>query len=259
MFNEVDIIKKLKNSTVVSDPFDHIIIDDFFDLEYAKYIESFFPEYESDVWHVYSNKIEQKKTCNSWNLFAPPLYKLFHFLNSDSFVNPLSALFDVKLCSDPGLHGGGLHIHSSGGNLNPHFDSSIHPKIGLQRKINIIIYLSSDAGLDISNEGALGLWSGDSSSPNELVKSVKPVFNRAVIFDTTQNSWHGMVTPLSQDADYCRKSLAAYYLKTPDDDAPKRTRAFFAPRDNQKSDDDVLDLIKLRASESGFEKAYIKK
>jgi len=32
-------------------------------------------------------------------------------------------------------------MHAAGGNLNPHLDYSIHPKMGLQRKLNVIIYL----------------------------------------------------------------------------------------------------------------------
>ena len=33
--------------------------------------------------------------------------------------------------------------------------------------------------------------------PGDLVKSIEPIFNRAVIFDTTQNSWHGLPIPLT--------------------------------------------------------------
>ena len=36
-------------------------------------------------------------------------------------------------------------------------------------------------------------------------------------------------------------------------------RALFAPRDDQKKSKDVLDLIKLRASNNMYQKAYVKK
>jgi hypothetical protein len=55
----------------------------------------------------------------------------------------LSKKLDLFLYPDPGLHGGGWHMHGAGGNLNPHLDYSIHPKSGLMRKLNIIIYLSN--------------------------------------------------------------------------------------------------------------------
>ena len=34
-------------------------------------------------------------------------------------------------------------------------------------------------------------------APGDLVKQIAPVFNRAVIFDTTCNSWHGLPIPLN--------------------------------------------------------------
>jgi hypothetical protein len=58
----------------------------------------------------------------------------------------------------------------------------------MQRKLNIIIYVSSENKLEESGEGALGLWEGDAKSPSQLVKEFLPKFNRAVIFDTIQNS-----------------------------------------------------------------------
>jgi Rps23 Pro-64 3,4-dihydroxylase Tpa1-like proline 4-hydroxylase len=160
---------------------------------------------------------------------------------------------------DPGLHGGGLHIHKSGGNLNPHFDYSIHPKLKKQRKINIIYYCSSDPGLRESGTGQLGLWSGDEQSPKKLNKIVEPIFNRAIIFDTTQNSWHGIVDPLPEDCLFSRKSLAIYYLQEPAENCDPRTRALFAPREWQCDDKNVIELIKERSSEATYASAYIKK
>jgi hypothetical protein len=162
----------------------------------------------------------------------------------------------VPLYPDPGLHGGGWHIHGSGGNLNPHFDYSIHPKVGLQRKLNIIIYLSSD--LQDSHGGYLGLWSHDleANQPKELVKSIQPKFNRAVIFDTTQNSWHGLSKPLIQPNGIYRKSLAVYYLTDPPPNVDKRERALFAPRDEQKGNKYVEELIQRRADTLNFSSAY---
>ena len=110
-------------------------------------MEASFFDYDSAKWHVYSNAIEEKKTCNIWNEFNGHLYKYFSEINSAAFVEKLSEFTGINLVPDNGLHGGGLHIHSGGGNLNPHLDYSIHPKLGLQRKINIIYYCSSDEQL----------------------------------------------------------------------------------------------------------------
>jgi hypothetical protein len=121
-----------------SKPFNYIVLDDFLDVNFAKKLEASFFDYDSAKWHVYSNAIEEKKTCNIWNEFNDHLYKYFSEINSAAFVEKLSEFTGLNLVPDNGLHGGGLHIHSGGGNLNPHLDYSIHPKLGLQRKINII-------------------------------------------------------------------------------------------------------------------------
>jgi len=154
------------------------------------------------------------------------------------------------------LHGGGWHMHGTGGNLNPHFDYSIHPKCGLQRKLNIIMYLSQDLRPS-EHKGHLGLWSHDETNnqPKELIKEVAPVFNRAIIFDTTQHSWHGMSQQLQVPKGIYRKSLAVYYLTEPKQ-AESHQRAVYAPRDTQKNDKRVLKAIKLRQDSQRYAKAY---
>ena len=69
----------------------------------------------------------------------------------------------------------------------------------------------------------------------ELVKEIAPVFNRAVIFDTTQNSWHGLSRPLIQPNGVYRKSLAVYYLEDTVKDFDSRSRALFSLTEKQQS------------------------
>lgn len=240
-----------------SKPFNYIVFDDFLDVNFAKKLEASFFDYDSTKWHVYSNAIEEKKTCNIWNEFNDHLYKYFFEINSAAFVEKLSEFTGLNLIPDNGLHGGGLHIHSGGGNLNPHLDYSIHPKLGLQRKINIIYYCSSDEQLLEGGYGALGLWEGTSDEPGKLIKSIEPKYNRAVIFDTSQNSWHGLVNSLPNNSSMLRKSLATYYLCEPNDLVCKRSRALFAPRLYQKNDANVLDTIELRSDEATHTSAYV--
>lgn len=243
-------LDKLKSKSVEfkkSTPFNHFVVDDFLNLKLAYEIENEFLDFNSSKWYCYQNKIEDKKALNDWNSFPPQTYLLFRYLISNNFVDFLSELTGIKLYPDPGLHGGGWHIHGKGGNLNPHLDYSIHPKLGLQRKINIIIYISQDFKEEYG--GHLGFWNYDlfHNQPSDLVKEIPPLFNRAVIFDTTQNSWHGMSKPLEQPEGIYRKSLAIYYLCEPSKDAVSRQRALFAPRENQKNNKEIEELIKLRA------------
>jgi Rps23 Pro-64 3,4-dihydroxylase Tpa1-like proline 4-hydroxylase len=153
----------------------------------------------------------------------------------------LSEHVGVKLYADYGLHGGGWHIHDSAGILNQHLDYSLHPKLELQRKINIIIYVTKD--WKESYGGHLGLF----ENPDKLVKEVSPLYNRAIVFDTTQNSWHGLSRVCNTSAGVYRKSLAIYYLTDPPIEVDSRNRALFAPREDQKNDPDILKLIESRS------------
>ena len=112
------------------------------------------------------------------------------------------------------MHGGGQHIHSKMGNLNPHLDYSIHPKIGAERRLNAIYYLTDQH--EESDGGHFGLWDNSSASePGDLVKEYAPIFNRLVLFNTSQKSWHGLSRVYKPKLNRYRKSLATYYVSTP--------------------------------------------
>lgn len=222
-------------------PFDHAIVDNFFDENVANKLEDEFLGYEDERWFFYNNAIENKKALNDWRLFPETTYNVFRELMSPKFVDLLSDFVGMQLYVDPSLHGGGWHIHGTGGVLNPHLDYSIHPKAKLQRKLNIIVYLSSD--LKPEHGGHLGMWINNNNAPGKLIKEVEPTYNRAVIFDTTQDSWHGMSRKLTQPNGIYRKSIAVYYLTEPTDEASQRNRALFAPTSEQINDDKIIKLI----------------
>ena len=104
-----------------------------------------FPEYNDDIWHKYDNPIENKKSLNKWNTFPPTTCQVLSSLNSNEFLNFIQKRTGVEnIFSDSGLNGAGWHIHNRGGMLNAHLDYNLHPKLGLQRKYNLIIYLEKD-------------------------------------------------------------------------------------------------------------------
>jgi len=250
-------LEYLTSQAVIKDysqanPYQFLVIDEFFQPDIARAIAAEFPSYESAFLDSYSNAIEEKKTVNHWNKFGKQTYAAFSYLCSDIFVHLLSQIASdaFELRADVGLHGGGLHMHGNGGKLNVHLDYSIHPKLELQRKLNLLIYMTP--GWKAEWGGYLGLYGNNSAEePGELCKSIEPVFNRAVLFDTTQNSWHGLPSPLMCPEGLTRNSLAVYYLQQPNALAnPPRLRAMFTPAPWQQGDAEVLSLIEKR---SGFD------
>lgn len=251
--------KKFGDEFKDASPYPYLVIDDFFDFKIAERLEKEFPSFESKTWHEYNNSIELKKVCNNWNSFPSLTYQVFKELNSVEFTNILSEnLFDgAPLFSDPGLNGGGWHIHGNGGKLNPHLDYSIHPKMKLQRRMNLIVYLTRD--WQESWGGHFGIWGNNSKHhPGEVKKKILPKFNRAVIFDTTKNSWHGLPEQVNCPSGVYRKSIAVYYLTVPEVGADERNKALFAPTKEQENDEGVLELIKLRASDKTASKVWKK-
>lgn len=254
--NKRALIKSLENFNGAL-PFNHCVIDNFFKKNIALSLEKEFPNFNSNIWHQYNNPIEVKKVCNDWNIFPKLSYQVFAYLNSSDFISIIESSLSegIKLFSDIGLNGGGWHIHARGGKLNTHLDYSIHPKLGLQRKLNIIIYLNSNWKQKWGGE--LGFWSNESSSyPGSLAKEIVPKFNRAVLFDTTQNSWHGLPKPLRCPKNEFRKSIAVYYLCSPSKRASQRGKALFSPTEEQSFKEDVLDLIKKRSDSNTASSVY---
>jgi len=254
MYNLLEIInfKNLKKSFKnfkKKKPFNHAICDNFFKKKIVNKLIKEFPDYDDkNFWYEYNNPLEVKKSCNDWNKFKKNTYRIFLLLNSNIFINKLKKLTKIKnLFPDIGLHGGGLHIHKNGGKLNHHLDYNLHPKTSLQRKINLIIYLTKN--WKSTYGGELGFWSHNKkkNQPMSLKKTIIPIHNRAVFFDTTQNSWHGFVNKVNTKKGLHRCSFAIYYMTTPSKKANKREKAFYAPTDDQKKNNNIIKLIKQRS------------
>lgn len=253
----IDNINKAFSEFFNNQPFDYFVCDNFFIKDVAIKLSKEFPNFNSDIWHKYNNAIENKKTLNTWNAFPLLTYQTISLLNSNEFLNLIQKNTHIKdIFSDSGLNGGGWHIHNRGGKLNVHLDYSIHPKLKLQRKYNLIVFLEQDWQADWG--GGLELWSADikNKCPDKLIKKVSYKFNRAVFFDTTQNSWHGLPDPINCPTDKYRKSLAAYYLTTPSINIDKRGKALFSPTEQQKGDKKILALIKDRANINSASSVY---
>jgi hypothetical protein len=222
-------------------PFHHVVIEDFFTPQVASELSAEFPDYGDPVWRPYNNAIENKKLLNHWDKFGPLTYRVMSFLNSPEFVHNLKLLTGIpELEVDVGLNGGGWHAHSNEGKLNVHMDYSLHPKLLLERRLNLIVYLTE--GWQPEWGGALELWSHDADrqAPKQCEAAIDCLFNRAVLFDTTMNSWHGLPEQLRCPDGVIRRSLAVYYLTPPRASASDRGKALFAPFGEQANDPSMV-------------------
>lgn len=190
-------------------PFPHIVIEDFLLPAVAARAISEFPPLDVENWNPYSHANERKFSQTDPETWGPSLQSILAELNSDRFVSFLSSLTGFEgLFADDSLEGGGLHQSTTGGFLNVHADFTVHPHHRTwQRRVNLLLYLNDD--WDQEYGGYLELWSRDMK---ECVKSIAPVANRAVIFTTDMDSFHGHPEPMTCPPGTSRKSLALYYF-----------------------------------------------
>lgn len=233
-------------------PYPHLIIDNFLKPEVADELERVFPDSEVDFWYQYNNKIEIKLACNQIEYLPPYILGILTKLNSQPYLELFERLTGIQqLQPDPTMHGGGMHCIKSGGKLDVHIDYSIHPYLGLERRLNLIIYLNKHWPEEYG--GYLELWEKDMS---RCAKKILPIFNRAVIFATDDTSWHGHPDPLTCPANVCRKSIALYYLTEPRPETTARQRAKFVARPGDPYDAELEKIRQLRASNETAKDVY---
>ncbi len=189
-------------------PFPNIVFDDFFNEETLEKILNDFPKNIKDIGNEFNNKAEKKLSLNTADKFSESTNNFINYLNSEPFVKFLNTITGINetLITDPYLIGGGLHELKNDGYLNIHADFNQHPKMKLDRRLNILIYLNHN-WLD-KNGGHLELWDKEMK---KCEKKILPIFNRMVIFSTTDYSYHGNPNKVKVDRDYSRKSIALYY------------------------------------------------
>ena len=107
---------------------------------------------------------------------------------------------------------GGVHKTFRGGYLKMHTDFNFSKRLDLHRRINVLYYLNSDYKEEFGGELLLSL----SPAKEEIssMKAIEPVFNRLVIFNTNDKTFHGHPLPHSFPQGVARTSLAVYYYST---------------------------------------------
>lgn len=190
-------------------PFPHIVIDHFLTEAGADAAMAGFPAVDTANWNNYIHVNERKYSNTDVATWTPTLRALLDVLHGPRFVAFLEELTGIEgLQVDPTLEGGGLHQSGTGGFLNIHADFTVHPRRRTwRRRVNLLLYLNPH--WDPAYGGELELWSRDMAARE---KSVEPFGNRAVVFTTEADSFHGHPQPLRCPPETSRRSLALYYF-----------------------------------------------
>lgn len=247
------VVERLDHAEWTENPYGHTVIDDFLPEEIARQISAQCDEPNLQRF-VYDSPLERKDTSNQWNQFSSELYAAFGAMNHIAIARSLIKLTKIpELFLDAGLHGGGIHRTKKGGRLNLHIDYAIHPMLRAERRLNVIIYLNKNWHSEWG--GQLQLWHGK-EKPEQQFASIEPTWNRAAIFATGSESWHGFPEPLTSPELTSRNSLAMYYCTFPSSDTPRRFKANFVPAADQIGDKAVEELCQKRVNQDTAAEAY---
>lgn len=209
--NEADaraIGESLSGSYCFAEPFPHIVLDGFLPEPVIRRAIDHFPrervatETRFDIGYGGQHKRQiMPEDCDA------SARELFHFFNSRPFLAFVEGLTAIPgLIPDPYFAGGGYHETGPGGKLGIHADFRLNERLALHRRVNVIVYLNET--WDDAWGGKLELWSRDMAA---RVKEIAPIFNRAVVFNTDETSYHGHPEPLACPADTPRRSIALFY------------------------------------------------
>jgi len=191
-----------------ADPFPHVVLDGLFDDADLDAVLAGFPLPEAMKWMRFDNPREKKLGFfYATSTIGDTVRRFLDAMNSFEMLLFLEALTGIDgLIPDPYFGGGGLHQIEPGGFLKIHADFNVHPKLKLDRRLNMLIYLNRDWREEYG--GHLELWDADM---RKCRKRVLPLFNRTVVFSTSDRSYHGHPHPLTSPPGVTRKSVSLYY------------------------------------------------
>jgi hypothetical protein len=220
-----DLLKQLVNPQIIgrsaelarcfadAQPFRHVQIDDFFATGFSHELSDNFPAFDEELAVNEDGVIGNKAVHEKIGELGPAWRSLDELVKSDGFRDLISTITGIpELQYDPHYFGGGTHENRHGQGLDVHIDFNLHPITRQHRRLNLIVYLNEEWQDEWG--GSIQLHKNPYLPPRlDQVVSISPRFNRCVIFETNEHSWHGFPrVDLPEDRrSISRRSFALYY------------------------------------------------
>lgn len=215
-----------RNAFVAAQPFPHVVIENFLDPTIAAALLESFPAFERGNAIGDDGNLGGKSTLDKVRQLGPAYRQLDDAIKSPAFLRAIGELTGIEdLLYDPWYLGGGTHENRNGMSLDPHVDFNYHPSERWHRRLNLIVYLNHDWQDEWG--GCLELFR-DPQVDAKPALSVAPTFNRCVIFETSEHSWHAFnrITLPPENAAETRRSIALYFYthdRPAEEIAPRHT------------------------------------
>jgi Rps23 Pro-64 3,4-dihydroxylase Tpa1-like proline 4-hydroxylase len=235
-------LNSLHNQFEMGKPFRHVCIDNFLVPEFADYLYTNFPGFDK-MSRNYQGLNEFKSEGSNFDNYDPAFVELRKALNTPEFYKAVSSITGIdELFSVDDALGMGVHQGQNGSYLDIHIDFNIHHVEKIHRRTNLLIFLNKNWKEEYG--GKVEFWNADVS---KLENAYLPSFNRCVIFETNEISYHGY-GKITIPENESRKSFYAYYYTTLRDDAKGYHDTIFKARPEEglvkKVKTDVKETLK---------------
>jgi Rps23 Pro-64 3,4-dihydroxylase Tpa1-like proline 4-hydroxylase len=154
--------------------------------EYAQAINSHFPD--PSTMMLKKSLREHKYVAAQMNAYHPQLEEAVYAVQDPRIVDLMTSITGIAgMEPDTNLYAGGISLMAQDNFLNPHLDNSHDKDRQLYRVINLLWYVTP--GWKEENGGNLELWDQGPKGPKRTFFSK---FNRLVVMETNQHSWHSV-------------------------------------------------------------------
>ncbi len=214
-------------------PFRHIAFENFFEADFAERLLAEFPVFDTKLATNESGNAGGKSVNTNIRSISPAYQELYELVASQPFLGLIERISGIDgLLIDPKMYGGGTHENLHGQDLDPHVDFNFDEDEQLHRRLNLIVYLNKDWKPEWG--GGLEIHSNPRRPHENKITTFDPLFNRCVMFETNEYSWHGFpkITLPEDERDRSRKSLSIYlYTKDrPAEEIAPVHRTFYVQR-----------------------------
>lgn len=228
-------IQDLNNQFIENSPYPMIILDNFLPDGIA---QQMYKECESipDIhWSEFTRKGSYMKECKKLE-HAPVAFEFVNQMHSAPVMEWLCSLTGIKdLLPDPYITGAGYSRSFTGDSLQLHSDFNWNDRLKLHRILNFIVYISPKWKEE---------WGGSLQftdfNKTQIIQSVSPVFNRAIIWKYHRKGFHGYPDPLTCPAGISRNTFRLFYYYSNaqynNDDRPHRSLYWYDKELNEPYD-----------------------
>lgn len=212
-FLVIDQASRLAERFAHARPFRHVMIDDFFSADFCQQLEKGFPAFDEKLAINENGVVGGKAVQEKITRLGPAWETLDKLVQGPEFRQLISDITGIPdLEYDPYYFGGGTHENLHGQSLDAHVDFNFHPVTRQHRRLNLIVYLTREWKDEWGGSIQLHRDPYLPPSQDEIV-TITPAFNRCVIFETTEHSWHGFprIDLPEEKRHVSRRSFALYY------------------------------------------------